>query len=69
TAPARESPPSQNVGKTLYAIGLLGYAIKGASHHFDWVDPEVAIALLVLPVLGSVWFALHSLKKRVLGGH
>ena len=57
------------MGKTLYAIGLLGYAIKGASHHFDWVDPEVAIALLVLPVLGSVWFALHSLKKRVLGGH
>lgn len=57
------------VAVSYYAIGLLGYAIKGASHHFDWVDPEVAIALLVLPVLGSVWFALHSLKKRVLGGH
>ena len=57
------------VAVSYYVVGLLGYAIKGASHRFDWVDPELAIAWLVLPVLACVWFALHSLKKRVLGGH
>lgn len=55
------------VAVSYYLVGLLGYAVKGMAHKLDWLDSEETLALLVFPVVGCVWLALHALKKRVLG--
>lgn len=56
------------VAISYYLLSLVGYALKGARHEWPGIDPELAIAILVVPTVLAIWLGLRFLKKRVLGG-
>ena len=56
------------VAISYYLLSLVGYALKGAAHRWPAIDPELAIAILVLPTMLAIWLVLRLVKKRVLGG-
>ncbi|TIX51442.1 DUF3422 domain-containing protein [Alteraurantiacibacter aquimixticola] len=55
------------VALSYYLIGLVGYVLKGMSHSWPGLDPELVMAVLVVPVVLGVWLALRVVKTRVLG--
>ena len=55
------------VALSYYLVGLVGYMLKGMAHLTPGLDPDLVIALLVVPVVLAVWLALKSLKTRLLG--
>ena len=55
------------VAISYYLLSLVGYALKGAKHEWPGIDPELAVAILVVPTVLAIWLGLRFLKKRVLG--
>ncbi|MBD3730216.1 MAG: DUF3422 domain-containing protein [Sphingomonadales bacterium] len=55
------------VAVSYYLIGLVSYALKGMAHEVSWIDYELAVGLLVVPVVLAVWLGLRIAKRRVLG--
>lgn len=55
------------VAISYYLLSLVGYALKGARHEWPGIDPELAVAILVVPTVLAIWLGLRFLKKRVLG--
>lgn len=55
------------VAISYYLLSLVGYLLKGAKSQWAGIDPELAVAILVLPTMLAIWTALRVVKKRVLG--
>lgn len=55
------------VAITYYLLSLVGYVLKGAKNRWPGIDPDVAVAVLVLPTVLVIWLVLRAVKKRVLG--
>lgn len=55
------------VAITYYLLSLVGYLLKGAKYRLPGIDPEIAVAVLVVPTLLVTWLVLRVVKKRVLG--
>ncbi|WP_435418035.1 DUF3422 domain-containing protein [Parerythrobacter aurantius] len=55
------------VAITYYLLSLVGYVLKGARYRWPGIDPDVAVAVLVLPTVLVIWLVLRVVKKRVLG--
>ncbi len=54
------------VALSYYLIGLLGYLLKGFGHRLGGFDPELALAILVVPVVLLVFTVVKSVKSRLL---
>ena len=54
------------VALSYYLLGLIGYLLKGAEHHWPHFDSATILAVLALPVAILVWLLLRALKHRVL---
>lgn len=54
------------VALSYYLIGLIGYVLKGWGHATHSFDPELVLAVMVLPVAISVWLVIKVLKSRLL---
>ena len=55
------------VAITYYLLSLVSYALKGAGQVWPGIDPELAIAALVVPTMLGIWLVLRLVKRRVLG--
>lgn len=54
------------VALSYYLIGLLGYLLKGLGHRLGGFDPELVLAILVVPVVVTVFAVVKLLKSRLL---
>lgn len=55
------------VAVSYYALGLVAKMLEGLEELVPAIHAHVATAALALPVLGAVWFAIHRMKRRILG--
>ena len=47
-----------------YTLGLLGYPLRALRKIGLGPDPEIAMALAVLPILAVVWALLRQIRRR-----
>lgn len=57
------------VALSYYAIGLLGYVLKGAEDIAPRFHAPLFTALAVPVIVLTVWYTVRRLKKRLLGAH
>jgi uncharacterized membrane-anchored protein len=55
------------VALSYYLLGLIKYAMYAVPHDMLGVSGDAVVGVLVVPVVATVWYAMHSLKKRVMG--
>jgi uncharacterized membrane-anchored protein len=55
------------VAVSYYALGLVAKMLEGVEELVPAIHAHVATAALALPVLVAVWFAIHRMKRRILG--
>ncbi|GGD68890.1 DUF3422 domain-containing protein [Croceicoccus mobilis] len=55
------------VALSYYAIGLLGYVLKGIEKYVEGVPHALVLAALVPVCVIAIWYAIHAMKRRVLG--
>jgi uncharacterized membrane-anchored protein len=55
------------VAVSYYALGLVAKMLEGLEELVPAIHAHVATAVLALPVLAAVWFAIHRMKRRILG--
>lgn len=46
-----------------YAVGILSYCAKSMTHVFAGFDPNIALGILALPVVVTVWVLMRRLRR------
>jgi uncharacterized membrane-anchored protein len=54
------------IALSYYAIGLIGYLLKGMEHRWPGIDAVATQAALVIPVVVVAWVGIRVIKRRVL---